>query len=301
MAFSYIFEENEPLTLDEYIHFIEDNIDVQDEDSLKESARALHGLSLNKSLFGKMIEESIKKKASSGGLQDLNSYTDATFILGDSPTKTFFVRANIWKEPKEIIGTIDYENRLYSYHEPHDHNFDFVTVGYFGPGYTTRIYEYEHSRVTPRLDEPVDLRFLEETSLPVGKVMMYRKSVDIHTQMPPPSTSISLNLMVPQLPGWHAEQYYFDLEANTLKGFVRGRSAYQVSILSLAGDIGGEDVIDPLISIAQTSPCERTRAAAVDSVLRISPSTASLMLSRCGADPSPLVSDALSGALQPAT
>jgi hypothetical protein len=71
-----------------------------------------------------------------------------------------------------------------------------MTVGFFGPGYETTIYEYDSSKVTGFVGESVDLRFLETTQLPPGKVMLYRPHADVHAQYPPSELSISLNLMV---------------------------------------------------------------------------------------------------------
>jgi len=298
MAYSYEFECGGPISLEEFVCSISENIDVNDADSLQESARYLHALSLNTHLFDDVITDAIERNASIGGLQEsFNAYTDATFLLDGCPNQSFYVRANVWKKPKEIAGRLDFQNEKYSYEAAHDHNFDFVTVGYFGPGYRTRIYEYDHSKITGQVGELVDITLLEETTLPTGKVMMYRKSVDIHTQMPPTDTSISVNLMVP--PPWedYKEQYYFDVENGAVGGFVMGPVNYQVSVLSLAADIGDESMLDPLIAIATGSACARTRASAIDTVLKIAPNMRDMMLSRCGTDPHPLVAKSLSFAL----
>src|SRR3546814_12672391 len=72
------------------------------------------------------------------------------------------------------------------------------------------------STVDGRLGEPLNLQFVERSQLDEGKMMLYRAHRDIHSQRPPTSLSVSLNIMdegehVP----WR-DQYIVDLEAGTI-------------------------------------------------------------------------------------
>lgn len=51
-----------------------------------------------------------------GGVQSKNGYTDATFLLGASRKNEFYIRANVWTKPKKQNGSLEWENKLYSYH-----------------------------------------------------------------------------------------------------------------------------------------------------------------------------------------
>lgn len=282
------------MSLEHFISTVSSSLDPRDPDSIKECSRYLYALSLNKNLFDEIINETVKSHAATGGFQEVfNGYREMTFLLGKCPQGKFFVRANVWKPPVAVAGGLDLQNDIYSYNLAHDHNYDFLTVGYFGPGYSTRIFEYDYKKVQGKLGEHVDLTYLEDTTLPVGKVMMYRRSIDIHTQLPPPDMSISINVMVQPPPSEYREQYCFDIAKGTIAGFVEGPVNYQVSLLSLAASLGGDDLIDPLLAIAKNGLSGRTRAAAIDAVLNISSDLYCTVLTQCGADQDPLVISSL--------
>lgn len=278
------------ISLENFISVVNSNLDPRDANSIEECGKYLHALSLNKGLFDEIISDAIKTNASTRGFQEsFNGYREMTFLLGKCPQSKFFVRANVWKPPVAVAGDLDLQNDIYSYNLAHDHNFDFITAGYFGPGYSTRIFEYDHKKVQGWVGEHVDLTHLEDTTLPVGKVMMYRKSLDIHTQLPPPDLSISINLMVQPPLDKYREQYSFDIAKSEIADFVEGPVNYQISLISLAAKLGGDDLIDPLLAIAKGGLSGRTRAAAIDAVLNISSNLYSTVLTECGSDKDALV------------
>jgi len=282
-----------PITLDEYVDWVTHNVDITDLASIVESAPKLHMLSKNKSLLLDTVAGSIKMMASSA-LQPTNPYTDVTFLLYDGIRgghgSTFAVRANIWDVPQLRGGSADYEERLYLYFDTHDHNFDFLTVGYYGPGYRTKIYEYDRSTVDGSVGERVAMRFTEETSLPEGKVMLYRHGRDIHTQLPPESMSISLNLLVANATlQRYSQQYRFDAGTGTIIGYVDGLSSERMSLMKLAGEIGNEGTAEVLEQIAHTHPCALTRAEAYRSFVKLVPSEIDSARVAVAADRSALV------------
>lgn len=294
MAITFSFDEIDSMEIADFIEVIRTQFDVTDQAAVAESAVFLARLGNNRTIFSSIIDGELRRGAWTGGLQEgYNTYTDATFLLGGSGTGDFYVRANVWKSVSKIDIHDNPEVKFYSYLEAHDHNFDFVTVGYHGPGYRTKIYEYDNDRVAGRAGEKVDIRFLEETTLPVGKVMMYRKSEDIHIQIPPPAMSISLNLMIPPPNMNRKEQYYFDIGSSMLAGFVPGRSSYQVSAIELAGALSDDNYLDPLFSIAQGSNCARTRAEAIRAISHIARDLGSEVVLACEHDSSPVVQSAL--------
>ena len=172
---------------------------------------------------------------------------------------------------------------------PHDHNFDFMTVGYHGSGYRTEIYEYDYDRVCGYPGEKIDLRFLENTRLGRGKVMFYRKSKDVHIQHPPESLSISLNLML-RCPNQHTrQQYEFDIEQSRIKNFLSGDISLRVSIIEMAAELGGVASLEILDEISRKHACERSRKAAFTGLLRSPHYDGQIAFRNLKSDASPIV------------
>lgn len=262
-----------PIELDEYVQWVDENVDVQDQSSLLESASKLLMLSKNRYLLTRIVDTSLKSMNDLGA-QAGNQYSDSTFLLVGNyrqKRKDFFLRMNVWREPRMRGGTVEYEKRLYSYGLPHDHNFDFLTVGYYGPGYRTRIYEYDASKVMGYIPERIDLHFLEETTLPVGKLMFYRNGVDVHEQAPPESLSISLNLIVQTPQNISRQQYYFDIEGQAISQYGDGAIGRHLALIELAGDIGNADTAEVLEYIGKNYPDPRERAAALKAFYKLAP------------------------------
>jgi hypothetical protein len=246
------------LSLAEYVEFVEQNVDLRDIDSLVATAWTLQGLSNNKTFLSEAINQEIKRYLAGDGI--MRMYTPQSLILASRAE--FLVRANMWIEPSQDPKARELEVPLYSYQSAHDHNFDFVTVGYLGPGYETAIYEYDRNQITGIPGEKVELKFLERTTLPKGKLMVYRCSRDIHEQYPPPKFSVSLNLLV-QIPESRlVPQYFFDLNAGTIVRFSEDPTSRRVSLLDFAACIGDENTADILTFLASRHPCTRTRDAA---------------------------------------
>lgn len=284
MALSFHPTDVESLELDEYLAAVKGVVDVRDIDSVAATAPLLKRLGNNRRFVVDHLNDQLKFWPTNA----LSFYSVQSSILGgDGPVS---VRMNIWPVIAADERRRKVQSNVYSYYDTHDHNFTFMTVGYFGPGYGTRIYEYDEAQVIGYPGEKVDIRFLEETTLPVGKVMLYRPGRDIHTQLPPGEFSISLNLMITD---GHREalrdQYYFDIERSCITSYVESHSSKRVSQVEMMRFIGDDDSVDILWSLARRHPCARTRLAALETLVAMKPGEAEGAW-RCGADdPSPLV------------
>jgi hypothetical protein len=188
-----------------------------------------------------------------------NHYTAQTLLLGGVPGK-FYVRANVWL-PKHLLHGIntDGERRLFSYDFAHHHNFDFATVGYIGSGYETDVYEYDSKKVNGNIGEEVKIRFLESTTLPQHKVMIYRAGRDIHVQKLPTEFSVSINLLAPACRG---EQFAFDLQKGQISNLIRSNFAGQRWLIEAASYLCNDNISDVLHTIALTHSSSRTRDVA---------------------------------------
>ncbi|MGB3379360.1 helix-turn-helix transcriptional regulator [Allopontixanthobacter sediminis] len=173
----------------------------------------------------------------------------------------YFLRANIWP------GEQDHAFRAsgggsFVYGTPHDHNFDFLTLGYFGPGYVSDYYEYDYEEVSGWSGEHAGLRFIERSTLSPGKLMFYRAHLDVHSQLPPKSMSVSLNVMgIDAAQGWH-DQYRFDPASDTISAVLNPTSTE--TFLRLAVGLGGDEALDLAERFGGSHPSDRMRWASFE-------------------------------------
>lgn len=231
--------------------------DPGDEDSLQNAALWLRRLGNNSTFLGDLLIEQLAQRHR----EDLGSsnYSPQVVVLSQ-PHRDFYLRANIWPSADEHMvrasGTSAFAIGL-----PHDHNFNFLTLGYFGPGYWSDYYLYDYEEVVGWSGEPVpSLRFVERSRLEPGKLMLYRAHVDVHTQLPADSLSVSLNVMHSHgAQGW-LDQYRFDTENGTVAG-VLGPPPTE-AFLRVAVGLGGAEALDLAEHFATHHPSDRMRLTA---------------------------------------
>lgn len=237
-------------SVQEVLEYAHHNVSARDFDSLVAAAPLLRGLAQDRRLVVDRIEDSIKALLDG---RRASFYTAQSFVLGSLGHT--LVRGNLWCPTGSNATARTPRDALFSYYMPHDHNYNFLTVGYFGPGYRTRIYDIDPDDFEGSLGETVPIRFLEDTFLPQHKAMAYRAYRDLHTQLPPSSLSISLNLMVRDDATAVEEQYTFDISDD---GQTAKITAYpdaspvsvRVGLVQLAGQIGGNGICNILESVA---------------------------------------------------
>ncbi|MEQ1565950.1 MAG: hypothetical protein ABMA64_09960 [Myxococcota bacterium] len=249
MAHSWQFDLEESVTLEAFVAWFQSRGTEIFSGDLEEPARMMRRLANNRTLLVDWLNRRLGDLAS---FQSENFYTPQVFVL--HAERNFVVRVNLWVPPVRRPG-----EEMFLYEEAHDHNFDFFTVGYLGPGYRTRIYEYDHAEVVGYPGEAVSASLLEETTLPFGKVMMFRSGRDIHTQYPPEEFSISVNVLG-QLPEVPPDQYVFDIEGGRV-GQKINASAGLVPI-KLAGLLGDRESEQLLTELTDHHPARRLRLAA---------------------------------------
>ncbi|TNH42454.1 hypothetical protein [Photorhabdus luminescens] len=143
--------------------------------------------------------------------QSGNDVQPPTFILYSE--RRFAIRMVLWLPPGPQSAPAPF-----SWLEPHDHNFDFLTTNFFGDGYTTRLYEYDYNSVDGAEGEEVAMNYFGEQMLSPGKVIFFFRSKDMHIQFPPPNLSVSINIII-QPRGNGQRQYEFDLDRENNSGF----------------------------------------------------------------------------------
>jgi len=170
-----------------------------------------------------------------------------------------FLRANIWPGKDDPMLAASGKS-TFLYDMAHDHNFHFLTLGYFGPGYWSDYYEFDYSQVSGFAGERVNLIPKGKQRLEPGKLMLYRAHYDVHRQLPADSLSVSINVMhTNPIMGW-LDQYRFDVEAGTIGGIVNAGSTE--AFLRIAVAMGGDEAFDMAERFAASHPSERMRLTA---------------------------------------
>ena len=248
-------EVHGPLTLEECVARLErTGFDPRDEGSLAHAAGALAGLAANRNFLGDLLIDRI-----AGGCDQRESAYGPQALMLAGPSNGWFLRANIWPARADPAYRAS-GAASFVYGLPHDHNFDFLTVGYFGPGYVSDYYEYDYESVCGEAGEPVDLRFVERSALYKGRVLHYRAHRDVHCQHPPDSLSVSLNICAAHpAQGWF-DQYRFDLEKGEIAG-VLNASANEV-MLRIGMALGSDAARDCAQHFATEHPSAAMRRVA---------------------------------------
>ncbi|MCK9543855.1 MAG: transposase, partial [Novosphingobium sp.] len=179
----------------------------RDEESLRHAALMLRRLGNDRDFLGDILLGELA--AHHREELDGNSYGPQVVMLHPPGTHDFFIRANVWSAESDHMMRAS-GGSSFVYGLPHDHNFDFLTIGYFGPGYWSEYYEFAYDSVAGYTDEPVSLTPTGRHRLEEGRILHYRAHRDVHAQFPADALSVSLNVMhAGGAQGW-LDQYRFD-------------------------------------------------------------------------------------------
>ena len=234
--------------------------DPHDEESLAHAAGQLRRLGTDRTFLGDLLIAELAARHRETAL--LENYGPQVIMLS-RPGGDFFLRANIWPSEQDHMLRAS-GGPCFALGLPHDHNFSFLTLGYFGPGYWSDYFEFDYEEVAGWSGEPVDLRFVERSRLEEGKIMLYRAHRDVHLQLPADSLSVSVNIMhTSGAQGW-LDQYRFDVEEKRI-GAIVGRGASE-AFLRIAVGLGGDEAFDLAHRFAHQHPSDRMRLTAWDAL-----------------------------------
>ena len=251
-------QASDQISLEELVDQLEaGGFDPDDEESIAAFGPALAALGRNRRFLADFVIEELKQRCA--GQTARNQYGPQVILLHGSPHK-FLIRANFWPSAEDSV-VVNSGADPFFYDVPHDHNFSFLTVGYLGPGYWSDYYEYEYDRVVGHPGEPVELRFVERSRLSEGKVLLYRRHRDIHSQLLPDSLSVSLNILAVSPTSEFRDQYRFDLERREVASIINPSGLS--TLVRLAGQFGGEEGRELVDRYAARHPSERIRFTAV--------------------------------------
>lgn len=253
------YEDNAACELGDCIEALEsEGFRPYEEESLLHGAKWLRRLGNNRTFLGDMMLEELK--AGVDVAEDASSYGPQVVMLS-ALGREYYMRANFWPSADEHMFRAS-GSSAFSYELPHDHNFDFLTVGYFGPGYASDYYEYDYDQVAGVIGEKAGLRFVERSTLDPGKLMHYRAHLDVHSQLPPESLSVSINIMHASGAQGLLDQYRFDVEKDEIAGVISPGGSE--TFLRVAVGLGSEDALDLAQHFADRHPNDRMRLVALE-------------------------------------
>ena len=217
---------NEDISLAEFIDFLDEKLDFENPNFIEEAFHNLARLYNNRTFLKEYIVEGLNT-----GIQNFendNRYTPPSLILKNADK--YILRANLWRN----VNDYDTDD-INLYGLAHDHNFDFLTLNYLGPGYKSEMYEYNYDEVVGRIGEKVDLKYIGILSLTEGDMYFYRKNKDIHTQLPPKGPSITINIMAKVDSIHNTRQHLFDTKtkkiSNIYGDFYARKHIYDIASL----------------------------------------------------------------------
>ena len=253
------------MEVDEYRDFIREEIDLEDYDCLCDTAWSLKALANNRSFLTRAVNAELNGYLSGKSNNAFNAHSIVLFR-----TANYTVRANLWLPLSADRSKQKLEATAFSYFACHDHNFHFVTAGYLGSGYESRLYHQNCTGARSQGDR-VSLDFVGKVRLGEGDLMAYRAFTDAHTQEPPEALSVSLNLMShpPSLAAHR--QYFFDVEAETISTAVGSGYESFANFVGMAKELGNGNTIELLLDLARDHPIDAIRASAADALTCMCP------------------------------
>nr|WP_218647400.1 transposase [Sphingobium lactosutens] len=242
--------------LDDLVDWCESgDFDPSCEDGLAAAAPMLRALSRNRHFLADAAIAELKTRCAEQ--RRINPYSAQVMLLRP-PEGKYVLRAAFWPASSDHVVRMS-GTAPFLYHVPHDHGFDFLTIGYLGPGYGSDYYDYDGG-VAGAAGEAVRLRFVERSQLGEGQMLLYRANRDIHAQLPPQSMSISLNILASGPgQGWR-RQYRFDTDKGAIAECMTVASA-QI-LLELAVGCGSGNALDLAEAFAKGHPQDAMRLTA---------------------------------------
>lgn len=194
------------------------NVTPGDDEALLAAAPLLAGLYRDRDFLRRMLHDQLELcRRGSARI----TATSQTVNLGDLGGG-HYLRMVFWPSPEdEFYARCD--NSVFYYGRPHDHNFSFLTVGYDGPGYESDYFEIAGDTSEWHPGTPVALKPVGRKRLGTGRLMFYRRHVDVHSQLPPAANSITINIMSAGTRGPRGSQFIFDSSASRVDQVMQNR------------------------------------------------------------------------------
>ena len=264
--------EQPPVTVDELVSFLDNSPyierfrhSVYDSKDMQVAASWLRALASAKTCLVARIMAELDDPQT---FQVSNPGQAQSFLL--HPGEYYTLRLMLWApSEKKVLAPL-------SYGFVHDHDFDLMSAGVYGPGYRTSLYQFDYDEPAHQHQGLARLNYQGEAGLKEGETIYYFASKDVHRQYSPVSlsVSVSLNLLI-RKPDAGIRQTVFDLSGPPENGIVLGRARYnsqdklnsQKSILAVLARLENARSRDIILQIARSHDSEEVRALAWASLL----------------------------------
>ena len=249
---------------DELVKFVNQNVNPDNIDSIMNAVPMLAAYN-NQDVIGTIFKKYLENYRE-GSLA--KSYTPQSYPIAVG--SSFLLRMNLWTPcaVRQDLQLAKIERTMNSIDVAHDHNFNLLTIGHFGPGYNTDLFEYDERTISGFVGEKVDLTSTGSAQLSRGKVILFEQNMDIHIQHAPESISASLNLVFQSSGGSNNRQYVFDTQAGRISSIAPTRVESRTSLLGLAFDLNKECLDERIMQVANRSECPYSREVAHDLMIQ---------------------------------
>lgn len=236
-----------------------------EEISLSHAANWLKRLGNNPDFLGDVLVAMLKGRGQAASRTPMPQGIGPNRVVLARPKRgNFILTADFWPAQDDYTYRASGSQAL-GYGFVHNHNADFLTLGYFGPGYSVENYSCEPEALSGWIGEPVLLRPLGRSCLERGQVVHYRPWRDVRCLYPPAALSVSLTLMhVNGGRSWDS-YYVFERVAGSSAGFRVAKELGHGSsetFLRLAVALGGDEAADLACDFGRRHPSDRMRLTA---------------------------------------
>jgi len=242
-------DDTASINLDDLTHSLKHDFVMRDDESLVQCAPLLRRLGNNKAFLSSYVAS--KLQTGTPVPRTLARFPEPSLELYS--TNDFLVRAVFWFPPSQFPLSRRWQANSLSYLTAHDHEHSFLTIGYWGPGYVTHLYEYDPVSVMGVAGEHVELSKCASQSISEGKMMIYQESSDVHIQSHPSEFSITLNVALKSR-RFAKPQTIFDLDTGAITSSVTSEKPYFDTLFRIARHLPSTSMVSAVEQLAQTHP-----------------------------------------------
>jgi hypothetical protein len=237
--------ESRSIEFSDFVAAAQDKIEAKDPASLLKLVPYLRRLGNNRSFLAALVREQVEGQKKQG------------VFAGQSPTWL------LWNDRHFMIRAVVWDQNSDDHALDHNHNFDFLTLGYYGPGYCQNIFEFDgHQELFP--GKPVAIEHVGQDTLAQGQIRYFDSKRIIHSFPRKNAFSISINVIhkneKPE------EQYSFDVQRGLVTAVLDPH--FDKILVEMLGQIADERDMSWLQNLAQQLPTPYSRLSAIDALAR---------------------------------
>ena len=265
MAIVLKLENEDRLSLLEFVDHLETTFDLDEADSLIGVAPYFRALANDPDLIAYHFNAEIQRVLDA---KEEPHYVSAPLDLANAPH--YSLQAKIWMPDTLSDALRPPSGQSQNIRRAHNHNFNVMTIGYFGPGNIADLYAFNAKEDRAEIDDRVDLRFIQRVRIQKECAVICREGIDAHAHIAPEALSISMSLSIFSERTQLTDRLVFDPQTSTICGYVDSADIYlRASVVRLAGEVGNEQTLELFDALLRRSPCRRVRAAALMAASRL--------------------------------